>query len=167
MLRLHIRTLRIPIPVRTRMASLSDQISSRRTFAIISHPDAGKTTLTKNCCSIPAASRRRVPLRASRALSMPYPTGWTSKRSAVSPVTSSVLRSSYNGCCVNILDTPGHQDFSEAPRTLMAADAAVMVIDAAKGVEGSDHQAVPRLHPAPHSHLHLCEQARPRGSRSL
>ena len=83
-------------------------------------------------------------------------------------VTSSVLQFTYNGCCVNILDTPGHQDFSEDTyRTLMAADAAVMVIDGAKGVEAQTVKPLPRVRPARHPHLHLREQARPRDSRSL
>ncbi len=118
------------------MASLSDQISSRRTFAIISHPDAGKTTLTEKLLlytgSIQTAGSVKGKSSSKHAVS-----DWMEieKERGIS-VTSSVLQFSYNGACVNILDTPGHQDFSEDTyRTLMAADAAVMVIDAAKGVE--------------------------------
>ena len=67
---------------------------------------------------------------------MRFPTGWRCKGREVSSVTSSVLQFNYGGYCINILDTPGHQDFSEDTyRTLMAADSAVMVIDASKGVE--------------------------------
>ena len=119
------------------MASLSDEISSRRTFAIISHPDAGKTTLTEKLLlytgSIQTAGSVKGKSSAKHAVS-----DWMDieKERGIS-VTSSVLQFSYNGACVNILDTPGHQDFSEDTyRTLMAADAAVMVIDGAKGVEG-------------------------------
>ena len=118
------------------MATLSDQISSRRTFAIISHPDAGKTTLTEKLLlytgTIQSAGSVKGKSSAKHAVS-----DWMDieKERGIS-VTSSVLQFTYNGCCVNILDTPGHQDFSEDTyRTLMAADAAVMVIDGAKGVE--------------------------------
>ncbi len=118
------------------MSALSDQISSRRTFAIISHPDAGKTTLTEKLLlysgSIQTAGSVKGKSSSKHAVS-----DWMDieKERGIS-VTSSVLQFNYNGCCVNILDTPGHQDFSEDTyRTLMAADAAVMVIDAAKGVE--------------------------------
>ena len=118
------------------MASIADQISSRRTFAIISHPDAGKTTLTEKLLlytgSIQTAGSVKGKSSAKHAVS-----DWMDieKERGIS-VTSSVLQFTYDGCCVNILDTPGHQDFSEDTyRTLMAADAAVMVIDAAKGVE--------------------------------
>ncbi len=118
------------------MSALSDQISSRRTFAIISHPDAGKTTLTEKLLlysgSIQTAGSVKGKSSSKHAVS-----DWMDieKERGIS-VTSSVLQFNYDGCCVNILDTPGHQDFSEDTyRTLMAADAAVMVIDAAKGVE--------------------------------
>ena len=117
------------------MASLSDEISSRRTFAIISHPDAGKTTLTEKLLlytgSIQTAGSVKGKSSAKHAVS-----DWMDieKERGIS-VTSSVLQFTYNGACVNILDTPGHQDFSEDTyRTLMAADAAVMVIDGAKVV---------------------------------
>lgn len=118
------------------MASLAEQISSRRTFAIISHPDAGKTTLTEKLLlytgSIQTAGSVKGKSSAKHAVS-----DWMDieKQRGIS-VTSSVLQFTYEGHCVNILDTPGHQDFSEDTyRTLMAADAAVMVIDGAKGVE--------------------------------
>ena len=118
------------------MSALSDQTSSRRTFAIISHPDAGKTTLTEKLLlysgSIQTAGSVKGKSSSKHAVS-----DWMDieKERGIS-VTSSVLQFNYDGCCVNILDTPGHQDFSEDTyRTLMAADAAVMVIDAAKGVE--------------------------------
>ncbi len=123
------------------MSSLSDQISSRRTFAIISHPDAGKTTLTEKLLlytgSIQTAGSVKGKSSSKHAVS-----DWMDieKERGIS-VTSSVLQFTYNGCCVNILDTPGHQDFSEDTyRTLMAADAAVMVIDAAKGVEAQTNK---------------------------
>ncbi len=118
------------------MSSLAEEISSRRTFAIISHPDAGKTTLTEKLLlytgSIQTAGSVKGKSSSKHAVS-----DWMEieKERGIS-VTSSVLQFTYEGACVNILDTPGHQDFSEDTyRTLMAADAAVMVIDAAKGVE--------------------------------
>lgn len=118
------------------MSQLQDEIRSRRTFAIISHPDAGKTTLTEKFLlyggAINLAGSVKGKATARHAVS-----DWMEieKERGIS-VTSSVLQFNYDGYCVNILDTPGHQDFSEDTyRTLMAADSAVMVIDGAKGVE--------------------------------
>ena len=113
-----------------------DKINKRRTFAIISHPDAGKTTLTEKFLlyggAINLAGSVKGKATARHAVS-----DWMEieKERDIS-VTSSVLQFNYDGYCINILDTPGHQDFSEDTyRTLMAADSAVMVIDGAKGVE--------------------------------
>ncbi|MCR5785372.1 MAG: peptide chain release factor 3 [Eubacterium sp.] len=118
------------------MADLKKEIEKRRTFAIISHPDAGKTTLTEKFLlyggAINLAGSVKGKATARHAVS-----DWMEieKERGIS-VTSSVLQFNYDGKCVNILDTPGHQDFSEDTyRTLMAADSAVMVIDASKGVE--------------------------------
>ena len=118
------------------MASIKDEVARRRTFAIISHPDAGKTTLTEKFLlyggAINLAGSVKGKATARHAVS-----DWMEieKQRGIS-VTSSVLQFEYDGCCVNLLDTPGHQDFSEDTyRTLMAADSAVMVIDASKGVE--------------------------------
>ncbi|MBR3367495.1 MAG: peptide chain release factor 3 [Lachnospiraceae bacterium] len=118
------------------MGTLADEIARRRTFAIISHPDAGKTTLTEKFLlyggAINLAGSVKGKATARHAVS-----DWMEieKQRGIS-VTSSVLQFEYDGCCINILDTPGHQDFSEDTyRTLMAADSAVMVIDASKGVE--------------------------------
>ena len=112
------------------------EINKRRTFAIISHPDAGKTTLTEKFLlygrAINLAGSVKGKATARHAVS-----DWMEieKERGIS-VTSSVLQFEYDGFCINILDTPGHQDFSEDTyRTLMAADSAVMVIDASKGVE--------------------------------
>ncbi len=116
--------------------NLKNEIEKRRTFAIISHPDAGKTTLTEKFLlyggAINLAGSVKGKATARHAVS-----DWMEieKERGIS-VTSSVLQFNYGGFCINILDTPGHQDFSEDTyRTLMAADSAVMVIDAAKGVE--------------------------------
>ncbi len=118
------------------MADYTNEINRRRTFAIISHPDAGKTTLTEKFLlyggAINLAGSVKGKATARHAVS-----DWMEieKERGIS-VTSSVLQFNYDGYCINILDTPGHQDFSEDTyRTLMAADSAVMVIDAGKGVE--------------------------------
>jgi peptide chain release factor 3 len=118
------------------LADYSKEIKKRRTFAIISHPDAGKTTLTEKLLlyggAINLAGSVKGRKTAKHALS-----DWMEieKQRGIS-VTSSVMQFNYDGFCINILDTPGHQDFSEDTyRTLMAADSAVMVIDASKGVE--------------------------------
>ena len=118
------------------MTELQKEIERRRTFAIISHPDAGKTTLTEKLLlyggAIQLAGSVKGKATARHAVS-----DWMEleKQRGIS-ITSSVMQFEYGGHCVNILDTPGHQDFSEDTyRTLMAADSAVMVIDAAKGIE--------------------------------
>ena len=118
------------------MPDYTKEIERRRTFAIISHPDAGKTTLTEKFLlyggAINLAGSVKGKATARHAVS-----DWMEieKERGIS-VTSSVLQFNYDGYCINILDTPGHQDFSEDTyRTLMAADSAVMVIDASKGVE--------------------------------
>ena len=118
------------------MANIKQEIEKRRTFAIISHPDAGKTTLTEKFLlyggAINLAGSVKGKATARHAVS-----DWMEieKQRGIS-VTSSVLQFNYDNYCINILDTPGHQDFSEDTyRTLMAADSAVMVIDGSKGVE--------------------------------
>ena len=118
------------------MANIRQEIEKRRTFAIISHPDAGKTTLTEKFLlyggAINLAGSVKGKATARHAVS-----DWMEieKQRGIS-VTSSVIQFNYDNYCINILDTPGHQDFSEDTyRTLMAADSAVMVIDGSKGVE--------------------------------
>ncbi len=112
------------------------EIARRRTFAIISHPDAGKTTLTEKLLlyggAIQLAGAVKASGQARRARS-----DWLAieKKRGIS-VTSSVMTFEYRNCTFNLLDTPGHQDFSEDTyRTLTAVDSAIMVIDAAKGIE--------------------------------
>nr|WP_207742180.1 peptide chain release factor 3 [Blautia wexlerae] len=121
---------------RLNVSKYTNEIEKRRTFAIISHPDAGKTTLTEKFLlyggAINLAGSVKGKATARHAVS-----DWMEieKERGIS-VTSSVLQFHYDGYCINILDTPGHQDFSEDTyRTLMAADSAVMVIDGSKGVE--------------------------------
>jgi peptide chain release factor 3 len=115
---------------------LAQEVSKRRTFAIISHPDAGKTTLTEKLLLFGGAIRLAGTVKGRKA-NRHATSDWMEieKQRGIS-VTSSVLQFDYQGHRVNILDTPGHQDFSEDTyRTLTAADSAVMLIDAAKGVE--------------------------------
>ena len=115
---------------------VKNQIKKRRTFAIISHPDAGKKTLTEKFLLYGGAINQAGSVKG-KATAKHAVSDWMEieKERGIS-VTSSVLQFNYDGYCINILDTPGHQDFSEDTyRTLMAADSAVMVIDASKGVE--------------------------------
>lgn len=118
------------------MQELEREIKRRRTFAIISHPDAGKTTLTEKLLLYGGAIHLAGSVKARKAAG--YATSdWMEieKQRGIS-VTSSVMAFDYEGFRINILDTPGHQDFSEDTyRTLMAADCAVMLLDGAKGVE--------------------------------
>ena len=117
------------------MATLKEEISRRRTFAIISHPDAGKTTLTEKFLLYGGAIAQAGEVKGKRAKAATSDWMEIEKQRGIS-VTSSVMQFQHDGFCINILDTPGHQDFSEDTyRTLMAADSAVMVIDGSKGVE--------------------------------
>ena len=118
------------------MSDITKEIEKRRTFAIISHPDAGKTTLTEKFLLYGGAINQAGSVKG-KATAKHAVSDWMEieKERGIS-VTSSVLQFNYGGYCINMLDTPGHQDFSEDTyRTLMAADSAVMVIDASKGVE--------------------------------
>lgn len=118
------------------LGKLEDEIKRRRTFAIISHPDAGKTTLTEKLLLYGGAIAQAGAVKGKKN-SRHAVSDWMEieKQRGIS-VTSSVMQFQYKNYCINILDTPGHQDFSEDTyRTLMAADSAVMVIDASKGVE--------------------------------
>ncbi|CEO08495.1 peptide chain release factor 3 [Paraclostridium sordellii] len=116
--------------------SLIDEVKRRRTFAIISHPDAGKTTLTEKFLLYGGAIREAGSVKSRRSQKHAVSDWMEIEKQRGISVASSVLQFEYNNFCINILDTPGHQDFSEDTyRTLMAADSAVMVIDSAKGVE--------------------------------
>ena len=115
---------------------LLSEINQRRTFAIISHPDAGKTTLTEKLLLYGGAIHLAGSVKARKAQKHAVSDWMEIEKQRGISVTSSVLQFEYSGYKVNILDTPGHQDFSEDTyRTLMAADSAVMLIDVAKGVE--------------------------------
>ncbi len=111
-------------------------IEKRRTFAIISHPDAGKTTLTEKLLLYGGAIVEAGMVKGKKNMRHAVSDWMEIEKQRGISVTSSVMQFKYNGYCINILDTPGHQDFSEDTyRTLMAADSAVMVIDGSKGVE--------------------------------
>ncbi|NMP22329.1 peptide chain release factor 3 [Sulfobacillus harzensis] len=113
-----------------------DAITNGRTFAIISHPDAGKTTLTEKLLLYGGAIREAGAVKARRAQQHARSDWMEIERQRGISVTSTVLQFRYQGYRINLLDTPGHQDFSEDTyRTLLAADSVVMVLDAAKGVE--------------------------------
>jgi peptide chain release factor 3 len=116
--------------------NLLDEVARRRTFAIISHPDAGKTTLTEKLLLFAGAIQIAGSVKARKA-SRHASSDWMEieKQRGIS-VASSVMQMEYRDCVINLLDTPGHQDFSEDTyRVLTAVDAALMVIDAANGVE--------------------------------
>ncbi|MCD8199273.1 MAG: peptide chain release factor 3 [Phascolarctobacterium sp.] len=118
------------------MRKLLEKIKKRRTFAIISHPDAGKTTLTEKLLLYGGAIHLAGSVKARKTTRHAVSDWMEIEKQRGISVTSSVLQFDYGGYRVNILDTPGHQDFSEDTyRTLMAADSAVMLIDAAKGIE--------------------------------
>ena len=118
------------------MSDLHTQISRRRTFAIISHPDAGKTTVTEQLLLTGGAIQMAGTVKARKS-SRHATSDWMAmeKERGIS-ITSSVMQFEFKEKVINLLDTPGHADFSEDTyRTLTAVDSALMVIDAAKGVE--------------------------------
>jgi peptide chain release factor 3 len=118
------------------MSRLTDEVRRRRTFAIISHPDAGKTTLTEKLLLYGGAIHLAGSVKARRAQRHATSDWMQMEQERGISVTSSVLQFEYEDRKINLLDTPGHQDFSEDTyRTLMAADSAVMLLDNRKGVE--------------------------------
>ena len=118
------------------MASLANEITKRRTFAIISHPDAGKTTLTEKLLLFGGAIQMAGAVKARGARRRAHSDWLKVERERGISVASSVMSYEFEGKAFNLLDTPGHEDFSEDTyRTLTAVDSALMVIDAAKGVE--------------------------------
>lgn len=115
---------------------LMDEVERRRTFAIISHPDAGKTTLTEKLLLFGGAIQMAGSVKARKAARHATSDWMAMERERGISVTTSVMHFIYNGYEVNLLDTPGHQDFSEDTyRVLTAVDSALLVIDSAKGVE--------------------------------
>src|SRR4051812_48852162 len=115
---------------------LAQEIARRRSFAIISHPDAGKTTLTEKLLLYGGALQLAGAVKAKRGRASAVSDWMDMERERGISITSSVLQFPYRGLSMNLLDTPGHADFSEDTyRTLHAADGAVMLLDCAKGVE--------------------------------
>src|SRR5215468_8610585 len=118
------------------MSTLTDEILRRRTFAIISHPDAGKTTLTEKLLLFGGAIQLAGEVKARGARRRVRSDWMAVERERGISVSSAVMSFEHEGLAFNLLDTPGHEDFSEDTyRTLTAVDSAVMVIDAAKGIE--------------------------------
>ncbi len=133
-----IRTSEAPVSADgvVREGQVAQEVKRRRTFAIISHPDAGKTTLTEKLLLFGGAIQMAGTVKARKS-GRHATSDWLEieKQRGIS-VASSVMQFTYDDCVINLLDTPGHQDFSEDTyRVLTAVDAAVMVVDAAKGVE--------------------------------
>src|SRR5436190_6118497 len=115
---------------------LQEEIAKRRTFAIISHPDAGKTTLTEKLLLYSGMIHTAGMVRAKKGRKAATSDWMAMEQERGISITSSAMQFPYKDAIINVLDTPGHQDFSEDTyRTLTAADAAIMVLDAAKGVE--------------------------------
>ncbi len=118
------------------MSSLQNEIAKRRTFAIISHPDAGKTTLTEKLLLFGGAIKLAGTVKGRKAARHATSDWMALEQQRGISVTTSVMQFPYRDAIINLLDTPGHEDFSEDTyRTLTAVDAALMVIDAVKGVE--------------------------------
>ena len=115
------------------MSDITSEIKKRRTFAIISHPDAGKTTLTEKFLLYGGAINLAGSVKGKKTAKHAVSDWMEIEKERGISVTSSVLQFNYDGYCINILDTPGHEDFSED--TYRTLDSAVMVIDASKGVE--------------------------------
>jgi peptide chain release factor 3 len=117
-------------------ASVSEEVRKRRTFAIISHPDAGKTTITEQILFHGGVLREAGEVKGKSGTKKAMSDWMTLEQQRGVSITSSVMQFDYQGLRVNLLDTPGHKDFGEDTyRTLIAADCAAMLIDAAKGVE--------------------------------
>ena len=118
------------------MSEHLEQTQRRRTFAIISHPDAGKTTITEKLLLYGGAIQLAGTVKGRKAARHATSDWMALEQQSGISVTSSVMQFPYKDCIVNLLDTPGHEDFSEDTyRTLTAVDSALMVIDCAKGVE--------------------------------
>src|SRR5690554_1884003 len=116
--------------------SLAEEIATRRTFAIISHPDAGKTTITEKLLLFGQLIQKAGSVKGKHAERHATSDWMTMEQQRGISVTSSVMQFPYRDAMVNLLDTPGHEDFSEDTyRVLTAVDSALMVVDAAKGVE--------------------------------
>src|SRR5687767_14639565 len=125
-----------PLPIQEKLSPLAAEIERRRTFAIISHPDAGKTTLTEKLLLFGGAINLAGQVKAKRDRRSTRSDWMAIERERGISVVTSVMTFEFGDHVFNLLDTPGHEDFSEDTyRTLTAVDSAVMVIDAAKGIE--------------------------------
>ncbi len=126
----------VPVPSDAGLELLEREINRRRTFAIISHPDAGKTTLTEKLLLYAGALEQAGSVRARKNQRGTSSDWMAMEQQRGISITSTVLQFEYENCIFNLLDTPGHQDFSEDTyRTLTAVDSAVMVLDSARGIE--------------------------------
>src|SRR5438128_6195233 len=124
------------LPTDSAKSELSREVARRRTFAIISHPDAGKTTLTEKLLLYGGAIEMAGAVRARKGQRHTTSDWMAIEQSRGISITSTALQFEYRDHCLNLLDTPGHEDFSEDTyRTLAATDSAVMVLDSAKGIE--------------------------------
>jgi peptide chain release factor 3 len=127
---------RQPSPMSTELTRIAEEVAHRRTFAIISHPDAGKTTLTEKLLLFSGAIQQAGTVKGKKTGKFATSDWMDIEKQRGISVASSVMQFEYRDHTVNLLDTPGHQDFSEDTyRVLTAVDSALMVIDAAKGVE--------------------------------
>lgn len=118
------------------MSNLAKEVGQRRTFAIISHPDAGKTTITEKVLLFGQAIQKAGTVKGKKSGQHAKSDWMDMEKERGISITTSVMQFPYHGCLVNLLDTPGHADFSEDTyRTLTAVDSCLMVIDSAKGVE--------------------------------
>ena len=123
--------------------ALASEVARRRTFAIISHPDAGKTTLTEKLLLFGGAINLAGQVKAKADRRNTRSDWMKIERERGISVVTSVMTFEFDNLVFNPLDTPGHEDFSEDTyRTLTAADAAIMVLDAAKGIEPQDRKSV-------------------------
>ena len=126
---------------------LATEVARRRTFAIISHPDAGKTTLTEKLLLFGGAINLAGQVKAKGERRNTRSDWMKIERERGISVVTSVMTFEFDGLVFNLLDTPGHEDFSEDTyRTLTAVDSAVMVIDAAKGIEARTRKQIGRAH---------------------
>ena len=145
------------------MSDVSLEAARRRTFAIISHPDAGKTTLTEKLLLFGGAIQMAGSVKGRKAARHATSDWMALEKERGISVTSSVMQFPYEGRIVNLLDTPGHADFGEDTyRVLTAVDSALMVIDVRQGRRGTHDQADGSVPPARHADHDLHQQARPR-----
>ena len=139
----------------------------RRTFAIISHPDAGKTTLTEKFLLYSGAVQEAGAVHAREGRRSARSDWMELEQQRGISISSTVMQFPYRDHIMNLLDTPGHRDFSEDTyRVLAAVDAVVMVLDAAQGHRGPDAEAVPGVPLAQPAGDHLPQQVRPAGARA-